>query len=68
MDWKNIISNIQDGLGLTQAQIATKAGCGQVTISELFREKTKKPNYEVGAALIDLHKKALRKLKAGAAR
>lgn len=63
MDWKNIISDIQAALGLTQAQIAHKVGLSQVSISELASGKTGEPRFGAGSALLGLHRKALRTSK-----
>ena len=62
MDWKQIITDIKAGLGLTQVQIAAKVGCSQASISELESGKAKTPGFDLGAALVVLHKKAKRKL------
>jgi len=63
MDWKTIITDIKAGLGLTQAQIAQRVGYSQVSVSELENGKTKEPGYAIGRSLIDLHRRARRKLK-----
>lgn len=66
MDWKIIITDIKSGLGLTQVQIAARIGCSQVTVSELENGKTRTPGYDIGSALMALHKKAKRKTPAEA--
>lgn len=66
MDWKTIITDIKKGLGLTQAQIAAKVGIAQVSISELESGKTKEPRYCTGNALMALHKKASKRIRATA--
>jgi len=66
MDWKIIITDIKNGLGLTQVQIAKQVGSSQASISELETGKTKEPGFAIGQALIALHRKAKRKLLSGA--
>lgn len=60
MNWKNLIADLIAS-GMTQVQIATKAGCSQASISELQTGKTAQPNYAIGSALVALHKKATRR-------
>ena len=62
MQWKNIISDLKAS-GLTQMQIAKKCGCAQSTISEMTSDVDRIPSYPIGAALLDLHKKRLKKRK-----
>ena len=62
MQWKNIISDLKAS-GLTQMQIAEKCGCAQSTISEMATDGKRTPRFPIGAALLDLHKKALKKRK-----
>ena len=62
MQWKNIISDLKAS-GLTQMQIAEKCGCAQSTISEMATDVDRIPSFPIGAALLDLHKKALKKRK-----
>ena len=63
MKWKNIIADLQ-AFGLTQSQIAEKCGTGQSHISSLASGKRKVPNWNLGDALIRLHKKVLKNNKA----
>ena len=60
MQWKNIISDLKAS-GLTQMQIAEKCGCAQSTISEMSTDGNRIPSFPIGAALLDLHKKHLKK-------
>lgn len=53
MDWKNIISQLISK-GYTQQQLAQKCGCGQATISELFRGETQSPRFDLGRKLLVL--------------
>ena len=62
MQWKNIISDLKAS-GLTQMQIAEKCGCAQSTISEMATDGNRIPSFPIGAALLDLHKKHLKKRK-----
>ena len=60
MNWKSLISDLVAS-GLTQVQIAKKAGCTQASISDLANGHTENPAYSIGSALIALHKQATRK-------
>lgn len=55
MDWQLIIADIQKR-GLSQSQIATYCRCGQATISDLAKGKTKQPSFLLGQALMKLVK------------
>ena len=55
MNWKKIIAEIQRHGKLTQADIAKEVACGQATISDLFKETTKQPNFSLGQSLMNLH-------------
>ena len=61
MNWKNTISDLQKA-GLTQVQIAQVCGCTQSTVSELLNDESKVPRYPVGVALLELHKKTMRRV------
>lgn len=63
MQWKNVISEIQDRQGWAQPQIAKEAGCAQATISDLVTGKTTEPRFSLGQRLIALSKKPARKSK-----
>ena len=65
MNWKQLLTDLKTA-GVNQAQIAQEAGCSQPTISDLFSGKLEMPRWAIGVALIDLHKKHMRKSKAGA--
>lgn len=54
MDWKLVIGDLEDS-GLTQREIAEKAGCSQPYVSQLKSGARKKPKFDVGRALVDLH-------------
>ena len=62
MQWKNIISDLKAS-GLTQMQIAERCGCAQSTISEMSTDGDRIPSFPIGAALLDLHKKRIKKRK-----
>lgn len=55
MDWKKVIEEIK-ATGMTQAEIADKAGMGTGTLSELVNGHTVDPRFSNGQALLDLHK------------
>lgn len=55
MTWTQTIAEIQKR-GLSQSQIAAACRCGQVTISDLARGKTKQPHFVLGQALMALSK------------
>jgi len=61
MNWKNLLSDLIAS-GMTQVQIAAKAGCTQASISDIANGKTLQPSYSIGAVLVALHKKASRKV------
>lgn len=60
MNWKNLIADLIAS-GLTQMQIAEKAGCKQASISDLSTGKTNQPSYAIGSALVAMHKRAMRR-------
>lgn len=62
MDWKTLIADLQRA-GLSQVQIAQFCGCVQSTISALARGAASGTDYEIGTALVQLHKKHARKPK-----
>lgn len=62
MNWKHIIEQLS-GLGLTQADIATKCGCTQAAISHLSTGQSKEPTYKIGSALQALLKREQRAAK-----
>lgn len=57
MDWNSLISDLE-GAGLTQKEVAKKAGCSQPYISQLKGGRRKGPDFIIGQALVDMHKKA----------
>lgn len=54
MDWKKLIADLQ-AAGVTQVQMAAHCGCAQTTISDIVNGRTRRPRYEIGAALVTLH-------------
>ena len=60
MDWTKLIADLC-GTGMTQPQIATAIGCSQASVSEMANGITKNPKYSIGAALISLHKRVMRR-------
>lgn len=55
MDWKKIIQDLTDS-GLTQVQIAESCNTGQSHISALSNGVRRSPNWQLGEALIKLHR------------
>jgi transcriptional regulator with XRE-family HTH domain len=55
MDWQSLIADLKSR-NLTQHDIAAFCKCKQSTVSDLSRGITKRPNFELGQALIALHK------------
>lgn len=53
MNWSNIISEIT-AAGFTQQDIAMQCGCGQSTISDLYRGAIKQPTYQIGERLVKM--------------
>lgn len=55
MDWKTLIAKLIEA-GMTQQQIADKAGCTAACISALARgTRGARVSYEIGARLVELH-------------
>jgi transcriptional regulator with XRE-family HTH domain len=54
MDWTQIIGDLEDS-GLTQKEIAERAGCSQPYVSQLKRGQRKSPDFQIGQALAQLH-------------
>jgi transcriptional regulator with XRE-family HTH domain len=56
MQWKDYIAAIAEK-GVSQSQLAKKAGCGQATISDLASGKTREPRHSLGLALLKVGKR-----------
>ena len=56
MQWKDYIAAITDK-GMTQKQLAAKAGCGQATISDIASGKTLDPRSSIGLAILSVGKR-----------
>ena len=56
MNWQKIIIDLCDS-GLTQQEIAAKAGCAQTTVSELASGKTADPRFSLGQRLLAIARK-----------
>lgn len=56
MQWKDYIAAITEK-GLTQKQLAEKAGCGQATISDIASGKTRDPRSSIGLAILSVGKR-----------
>ena len=61
-DLKTIVSDLKS-IGLSQMQIAKSCGCVQSTISALARGEAE-TSFLIGTALVALHKKHARQIKA----
>lgn len=61
MNWKQLISEIADASGLTQAQIAAHTGLAQSSLSELLSGSTKEPRFSTGQKLVAMHRRYTRK-------
>lgn len=62
MNWQSIVSDLI-AWNLTQVQIAKKCGCTQSRISDLVRDGGT-VSYQLGVALVALHKAEARKQRA----
>ena len=63
MDTKKITSELLAS-GLTQQELADKAGCSQSLISALLRgERGTRLSFEIGSRLLNLHKRRCSKRK-----
>lgn len=56
MNWKKLLGELR-AVGLTQQEIAEHCRVSQSTVSDIGRGQTKSPGFEIGAALLALHKK-----------
>ena len=56
MDWKALIVDLE-AAGLTQKEIAGQVGCSQPYVSQLKKGVRKNPDFGVGRALVDLHRR-----------
>jgi transcriptional regulator with XRE-family HTH domain len=63
MNWQEVIGDLV-AAGMTQEDIAKDANCSQAFVSDLKNGHRKDCRYEVGAALVALHEKVLRKQQA----
>jgi Predicted transcriptional regulator with C-terminal CBS domains len=56
MNWKTIIQDLKDR-GLTQEEIASRVGCSQNYVSDLYNGKRGQAlSYSLGQRLVTLHK------------
>ena len=62
MDFKQLIADLM-AAGISQPQIAKQCGCAQATVSELASGVNKQPRYTLGAALVALHKRKIKRTK-----
>lgn len=60
MDWTHLLAELKRA-GLTQSEIAQRVGAPQSVISVLSTGKFRNPSFAVGFALVELHKKQVRK-------
>ena len=59
MDWKKITTDLAEA-GCTQTDIATYLGISQASVSDIATGKTRRPSWEIGDALLRLHKRVMR--------
>lgn len=59
MDWKKITADLAEA-GCTQTEIATYLGISQASVSDIATGKTRRPSWEIGDALLRLHKRVMR--------
>lgn len=62
MNWTKIIKELIDA-EYSQDRIAALCGTGQSYISGLYRGERKCPNYDLGNAILNLHRKVMRTRK-----
>jgi hypothetical protein len=62
MDWKSLISDLK-AAGLSETHIAGAVSCGQASINEIGSGKTTNPRYNLGRALVELHRRVCTKPK-----
>jgi hypothetical protein len=62
MNWKLLVNELM-AAGVTQVQIAQECRCAQSSISDLRSGAIEHPRFEIGAKLVELHKKAIRRTK-----
>jgi len=58
MDWQLVVLRLRNIFGLTDSELAKKAGCSREQIRELKFGRVKEPKYTVGVGLMRLWEKA----------
>lgn len=66
MNWKTIIAEL-NAAGLSQGKIADLLCISQPSVSDIANGKTKNPSWQIGDALLKLHRKEVRRARAKAA-
>lgn len=61
-NWQQTIKEI-NATGMTYREICAVVGCGQGTLGDLATGATKEATYTFGAALIDLHRRKVLKVR-----
>lgn len=68
MDWAQVVTEI-NGAGVTIREIVRQTGAKSPgTIAAIKAGKTDRPSYDLGVALLDLHKRTMRKAARQAAK
>jgi predicted transcriptional regulator len=55
MNWNALITELE-GVGLTQKEIAEHVGCSQPYVSQLKSGARKSPEFDIGNAMVKLHR------------
>ena len=59
MNFQTLIAELTKNGSTTQTAIAAECGCAVSTITDLATGVTKKPSFDLGTKLTELHKKAV---------
>ncbi len=62
-NFQELLSDLQEA-GYTDAKVAEAAEIDRTMITRLRTGRRQQPTYDVGKAIVDLHKKAMKKRKA----
>lgn len=55
MNWQLLVNELM-AAGVTQVELAQECGCSQSSISDIRKGFIKHPRFDIGAALVALHK------------
>jgi predicted transcriptional regulator len=63
MNWQLLVNELM-AAGVTQVELAQECGCSQSSISDIRKGDIKHPRFDIGAALVAMHKsKVMRQRK-----